>query len=74
MAGTVVVTVGTRKGLFLLTSDKDRDRWETHGPFLNGADINQATIDRRTSARPSRTVARRSVGSSIVSSRSGDST
>jgi photosystem II stability/assembly factor-like uncharacterized protein len=48
MAGTVVVTVGTRKGLFLLTSDKDRDRWETHGPFLNGADINQAAIDRRT--------------------------
>jgi photosystem II stability/assembly factor-like uncharacterized protein len=48
MAGKVVVTVGTRKGLFLLTSDRDRDRWETHGPFLNGGDINQATIDRRT--------------------------
>jgi photosystem II stability/assembly factor-like uncharacterized protein len=50
MASSVVVVVGTRKGLFLLTSDKDRDRWETHGPFLNGRDINHATVDRRTGA------------------------
>jgi photosystem II stability/assembly factor-like uncharacterized protein len=48
MASKVVVSVGTRKGLFLLTSDADRDNWELHGPFLNGADINHATVDRRT--------------------------
>jgi photosystem II stability/assembly factor-like uncharacterized protein len=48
MATKVVVTVGTRKGLFLLTSDKDRDKWETHGPFLNGTEVNHATIDERT--------------------------
>lgn len=48
MPDTVVVSVGTRKGLFLLTSNADRDRWETQGPFLNGAEVNHATIDRRT--------------------------
>ena len=48
MATKVVLTIGTRKGLFLYTSDKDRDNWEMHGPFLNGFDINHATVDRRT--------------------------
>jgi photosystem II stability/assembly factor-like uncharacterized protein len=47
MARTVVLTVGTRKGLFLLTSDAARDKWELKGPFLNGHDVNHATIDRR---------------------------
>jgi photosystem II stability/assembly factor-like uncharacterized protein len=48
MANTVAVAVGTRKGLFVLTSDKDRDKWETHGPFLNGTEVNHATVDPRT--------------------------
>ena len=48
MATKVVVTVGTRKGLFVLTSDKDRDKWETHGPYLNGTEVNHATLDPRT--------------------------
>ena len=47
MASKVVLTVGTKKGLFLLTSDADRDKWDLNGPFLNGNDINHATIDRR---------------------------
>jgi photosystem II stability/assembly factor-like uncharacterized protein len=45
---TVVLAVGTRKGLFLLRSDAQRDSWQLAGPFLNGADINHAMIDRRT--------------------------
>ena len=47
MASKVVLTVGTKKGLFLLTSDADRDKWDLNGPFLNGNDINHATIDPR---------------------------
>jgi photosystem II stability/assembly factor-like uncharacterized protein len=48
MADKVALVVGTRKGLFILSSDAARDNWELSGPFLNGNDINHATIDRRT--------------------------
>ena len=44
----LVVTVGTRKGLFVLESDKRRSRWRTSGPFLSGIDVNHATVDHRT--------------------------
>jgi photosystem II stability/assembly factor-like uncharacterized protein len=45
---TVVLTVGTRKGLFLLRSDARRDSWQIAGPFLDGIDTTHATIDPRT--------------------------
>jgi photosystem II stability/assembly factor-like uncharacterized protein len=48
MANTVVLSVGTRKGLFLLKSDASRDTWQMAGPFLNGGDVNHATVDPRT--------------------------
>ena len=48
MASTIVLAVGTRKGLFLLRSDATRDSWQLGGPFLNGFEVNHATIDRRT--------------------------
>jgi photosystem II stability/assembly factor-like uncharacterized protein len=44
----VVLSIGTKKGLFLLKSDKERSKWEIDGPFLNGKDVNHATIDPRT--------------------------
>lgn len=48
MADKVVLVTGTRKGLFLLTSDHDRDHWEVKGPFVSGTEVNHATIDPRT--------------------------
>ena len=48
MASKVALVVGTKKGLFLLTSDAARDKWDLNGPFLNGNDINHAQVDLRT--------------------------
>lgn len=48
MADTVVLSVGTRKGLFLLKSDAKRDVWQLAGPFHNGGEVNHATIDGRS--------------------------
>ena len=48
MADTVVLSVGTRKGLFLLKSDARRDTWQLASPFHNGGEVNHATIDGRS--------------------------
>jgi hypothetical protein len=42
-----VALVGTTKGLFLLSSDDDRERWRTDGPLLDGWGIYHATMDPR---------------------------
>ncbi|MBI2936554.1 MAG: exo-alpha-sialidase [Chloroflexi bacterium] len=44
----VVLLVGTKKGLFLFKGNKQRSLWGMSGPFLNGTDINHATVDPRT--------------------------
>src|SRR6266508_3727052 len=44
----VVLTVGTKKGLFLLESNGQRDKWTQRGPFLQGDDINHGMVDVRT--------------------------
>jgi len=44
----VVLAVGTKKGLFLFLSTKERARWRMSGPFLNGNEINHAVVDPRT--------------------------
>ena len=41
----VVLTLGTKKGVFLLTSDKDRSHWQLNGPYLPGDDVNHAILD-----------------------------
>ena len=41
-----VVTVGTRKGLFVLES-QDRRTWRTRGPFFAGLEIHRAVFDPR---------------------------
>lgn len=43
----VNVLVGTRKGVFSLTSDAARDKWAITGPFVGGLDVNHAVMDPR---------------------------
>ena len=45
----VLLPVGTRKGLFLLSSD-DRRSWEVEGPLLEGWSIYHAIVDPRDDA------------------------
>ena len=45
-AGSTVVVVGTRKGLFLFES-ADRKRWASKGPFFEGDTIRHAILDPR---------------------------
>ena len=47
MAKRIVLSVGTKRGLFLLGSTKQRRRWKVKGPFLKGWSINYAMIDTR---------------------------
>ena len=48
--GTVLVLVGTKRGLFLLTS-RDRETWEVESTALKGQRIFYATLDQRTGQR-----------------------
>ena len=45
MAKRVVLTVGTRKGCFLLESDEERRDWQVRGPFCDGWPIYHALLD-----------------------------
>lgn len=49
MAEKIVLSVGTKRGLFLLESPKRRTKWTIKGPFLKGWAINHAMIDTRSS-------------------------
>ena len=51
MADRIVVCVGTKRGLFLLQSDRRRERWSQRGPFLKGWPIFHATVDVRGTPR-----------------------
>jgi photosystem II stability/assembly factor-like uncharacterized protein len=46
----VLVLVGTRKGLFLLTGDEDRRDWSVEGPLLTGFSVYHAIADPRDGA------------------------
>ena len=46
----VLVLAGTRKGLFLLSSDEGRRSWEIEGPLLAGWEIMHAVVDPRDGA------------------------
>ena len=48
--GTVLLSVGTKRGLFLITS-RDRRTWKVDGPHLAGHRIFHAILDRRRGAR-----------------------
>ncbi len=45
--GDIVLMVGTRKGGFLLTSDRSRRNWSVSGPHHAGSDIFHMTYDDR---------------------------
>jgi hypothetical protein len=45
---SVLLLVGTRKGVFSLKSDPGRANWELSGPMVGGLDVNHAVVDTRT--------------------------
>ncbi len=51
MADKIILSVGTKRGLFLLESGKRRGRWNIRGPFLKGWSVNHAMIDTRGTPR-----------------------
>ena len=51
MADKIILSVGTKRGLFLLESGKSRRRWTTRGPFLKGWTVQHAMIDTRGTPR-----------------------
>ena len=51
MSDRVVLSVGTKRGLFVLESDSKRSSWKMTGPHLKGWAIYHATVDTRKGAR-----------------------
>src|SRR5215212_5475640 len=51
----VAVLVGTRKGLFVLTSDETRRDWSIEGPHLTGWEVFHAMRDPRDGVLPAAT-------------------
>lgn len=49
-SGTHVLLVGTKRGLFILTSP-DREKWEVHEPSLEGHRVYNAALDQRGAPR-----------------------
>jgi len=48
--GTVMLSIGTKRGLFLLTS-KDRRTWKAEGPYMVGYRVYHANLDLRNGPR-----------------------
>lgn len=51
MADRVTVCVGTKRGLFLLESNRRRKDWKLRGPFLKGWQVYHAVLDTRGSPK-----------------------
>jgi hypothetical protein len=51
MANRVVLSVGTKRGLFLIESGSGRKRWTVTGPLLKGWAVPYAVIDTRGAPR-----------------------
>lgn len=51
MTDRVIVLAGTKRGLFVLESDKGRSSWKVSGPHLKGWQIFHAVIDARGTPR-----------------------
>lgn len=51
MAQRVVLTVGTKKGLFVAEAGASRRKFSLRGPFGSGVSVYSATIDNRSSPR-----------------------
>jgi photosystem II stability/assembly factor-like uncharacterized protein len=50
MSDRVAVLVGTRKGLFVLDGDADRQDWRVRGPMCDGWPIHDAIVDPKSGA------------------------
>jgi photosystem II stability/assembly factor-like uncharacterized protein len=50
MSDRVAVLVGTRKGLFVLDGDPDRQDWQVRGPLCDGWPIHDAIVDPKSGA------------------------
>lgn len=50
MSQRTALLVGTRKGLFVLDGDTDREHWQVRGPLCDGWPIHDAIIDPATGA------------------------
>ena len=51
MAKRVILSVGTKRGLFLLESGTGRKRWKVTGPLLKGWAVPYACVDTRGAPR-----------------------
>lgn len=51
MADRVVLSVGTKRGLFLFESDRRREKWSLRGPLLSGWSVYHAFVDTRSTPR-----------------------
>ena len=51
MAKRVILSVGTKRGLFLLESTGGRKRWKVTGPLMKGWTVPYAVIDTRSTPR-----------------------
>ncbi|MSR47197.1 MAG: exo-alpha-sialidase [Planctomycetes bacterium] len=51
MAARLLVTVGTKKGLFVLEGSKHGRRFDVHGPYFPGLSVNATLFDRRGTPR-----------------------
>ena len=47
MAKRVILSVGTKRGLFLLESTSGRKRWKVTGPLMKGWTVPYAVLDTR---------------------------
>lgn len=47
MSDQVVVSVGTKKGLFVFKSKRERAKWQMSGPFIKGWQVYHAIVDAR---------------------------
>ena len=50
-SSSLLVLVGTRKGAFILTGDRSRQRWKVTGPYNPGTDTYHLTFDSRAGGR-----------------------
>lgn len=63
----IVVCVGTKRGLFLLESNKVRAAWRTRGPYLKGWQIYHAIIDTRATPKVHAAVVSDTFGATTIS-------
>ena len=67
MPDKVILSVGTKRGLFLLESNRGRARWKITGPHLKGWAIEHAVIDTRSTPRLHVAASSNTYGSAVLS-------